>query len=122
MTQQFAAVQTFGKDGFAAALKAFDATAHGTQAILAETTGYAKSSLEQGAATFEKLVGVKSLDKAIALQTESLKSAYAGFVAYSTKTCELYSKLAQDSLTPFGTLRSPAQAPVVPAKPVAPAK
>ena len=122
MMQQFETIQKFGKDGFAATLKAFEAAAQGTQAILVETTDYAKTSLEHTTATFEKLVGVKGLDAAIAIQTESVKSAYAGFVAYSSKTRELYTKLSQDSLAPFSALRSAAQAAAMPAKSAARAK
>jgi hypothetical protein len=40
-------------------------------------------------------MGVKSLDKAIEIQTGYVKSAYEGFLAHSTKTRELYTKLAQ---------------------------
>jgi phasin family protein len=74
-----------------------------------ETADYAKTSFEQSAATFQKLLGVKSLDQAIEIQTDYVKSAYEGFVAQSTKTRELYTKLAQDSLAPFNALRSAAQ-------------
>jgi hypothetical protein len=45
-----------------------------------------------------------------------VKSAYEGFVAQSAKTRELYTKLAQDSLAPFGSLYSAAQATFTPAK------
>ena len=122
MNQQFDAVQKLGKDSFDAAVKTFDAASTGTKAIVVETADYAKKSLEQSAATFEKLAGVKSLDKAIEIQTDYVKSAYEGFVAHSTKTRELYTKLAQDSLAPFSALRSAAEAAIVPAKAAARAK
>jgi hypothetical protein len=37
-------------------------------------------------------------------------------VAHATKTRELHTKLAQDSLAPFSALRSAAEATIVPAK------
>jgi hypothetical protein len=116
MTQQFEAVQKFGKDSFEATVKALDVASTGTKAFVLEAADYAKKSFDQNAATFEKLAGVKSLDQAIQIQTDHLKSAYAGFVAHSTKTRELYTKLAQGSVAPFGFLRSAAQSTFTPTK------
>jgi hypothetical protein len=116
MNQQLEAVQKFGKDGFDATVKAFEVASAGTNAIVVETTDYAKKSFQQSASTFEKLVGVKSLDKAIEVQTDYVKSAYEDFVAQSAKTRELYAKLAQDSFAPFGALYSAAQSAFTPAK------
>jgi hypothetical protein len=121
MNQQFD-VQKLGKDSFDTAVKTLELTSASTKAIVVETVDYAKKSLEQSAATFEKLAGVKSLDKVIEIQTDYFKSAYEGFVAHSTRTRELYTKLAQDSLAPFGALRSAAEAAIVPAKAAARAK
>jgi hypothetical protein len=122
MNQQIDAVQKFGKDNFDATVKAFDVASTGTKAIAVETADYAKKSFEQSAATFQKLLGVRSLDQAIEIQTDYVKSAYEGFVAQSTKVGELYTKLAQDSLAPFNALRSAAQLTFAPAKSTARAK
>lgn len=122
MFQQFDAAQKLGKDSFDATLQAFGAAASGTQAIASETAEYAKKSFEQGTAVFEKLAGVKSLDKALEIQTDYLKGVYENFVAQSAKTRELYTKLAQDSLAPFNAVRAAAEAAFVPAKSAARAK
>jgi hypothetical protein len=116
MTQQFDVAQKLGKDSFDTAVKTLELTSASTKAIVVETADYAKKSLEQSTATFQKLAGVKSLDKAIEIQTEYVQSAYKGFVDHATKTRELYTKLAQDSLAPFSALRSAAEAAIVPAK------
>ena len=116
MTQQFEAVQKFGKDSFEATVKALDVASTGTKAIVVETADYAKKSFDQNAATFEKLAGVKSLDQAIQIQSDYLKSAYEGLVAHANKTRELYTKLAQDSVAPFGFIRSAAEATVASTK------
>ena len=115
-------VQKLSQDRLTAALKAFGAASTATKAIVAETIEYTKSSAEQGAATFEKLMGVKSLDKAIEIQTEYVQGAYKDFVAQATKTRELYTKLAQDSLAPLSAVRSAAEATHVAAKSAARAK
>jgi hypothetical protein len=122
MNQPFETVQKLGKDSFTATVKALEVATTGTQAIAVETADYAKKSFEQTASTFEKLVGVKSLDKVIEIQADYVKSAYEGFVAQSTKTGELYTKLAQDSFAPFNALRSATQSTFASAKPTARAK
>jgi hypothetical protein len=122
MNQQFEAVQKFGKDSFEATKQALDVASTGTKAIVVETADYAKKSFDQNAATFEKLASVKSLDQAIQIQSDHLKNAYEGFVAHSTKSRELYIKLAQDSLAPFGFLRSAAESAVASIKSTARAK
>ena len=122
MNQPFETIQKLGKDSFNATVKALEVATTGTQAIAVETADYAKKSFEQTASTFEKLVGVKSLDKVIEIQTDYVKSAYEGFVAQSTKTSELYTKLAQDSFAPFNALRSATQSTVATTKSTSRAK
>ena len=94
-------IQKFGKDNVDAALKSLGAVSKGVQAIAVETADFAKKSFEQGTATLEKLLGVKSLDKAIEIQTDYLKHAYEGFVAQATRMGELYVNLAKDAVKPF---------------------
>ena len=101
MIQQFDSMQKFTKDGADTALKTFGAVSKGAQAIAVEAADYAKKSFEQSTATLEKLVGAKSVDKAIEIQVDYLKSAYEGFVAQSTKMGELYAGLAKDAFKPF---------------------
>lgn len=101
MIQQFDTIQKFSKDNVDAALKTFGAVSKSAQAIAVETADYAKKSFEQGTATLEKLVGAKSLDKAIEIQTDYVKSAYEGFVAQSTKLGELYTGLAKEAFKPY---------------------
>ena len=58
---------------------------------------YTKKSYEQTKSYVEKLAGVRSLDKAIEIQTEFAKQAYETFVHESQKIRELYSGLAKQS-------------------------
>ena len=99
--QQFDTIQKFSKDNVDAALKIFGVVSKGAQAIAVETADFAKKSFEQSTATFEKLIGAKSLEKAIEIQTDYVKSAYEGFVAQSTKLGELYTNLAKEAFKPY---------------------
>ena len=73
----------------------------GRQAIAAEVADYSKKSFEDGTEAVEKLFGVKSLEKAIEIQTDYAKTAYEGFVAQATKIGELYADLAKETYKPF---------------------
>jgi hypothetical protein len=70
------------------------------QAIVAEGTDYTKKAVETRLAPVEKLVGAKSLETVIQIQTEYAKAAYAAFVAHATKMGELYSDLAKAACKP----------------------
>jgi hypothetical protein len=56
---------------------------------------YTLQSLDRTGAFFEKLAGVRSLDKAVELQTEFARQACEGFATESQKICELHGKLAR---------------------------
>ena len=68
-----------------------------------------EEGFEDGTAALEKLFGVKSLDKAIEVQTEYAKTAYEGFVAKATKIGELYADLAKETYKPFETMMAKAK-------------
>src|ERR687894_2314044 len=103
MIQQFDNIQKLGKDNADTALKTFGTVSKGAQAIAVETADFAKKSFEQGTATIEKLVGAKTLDKAIEIQADYVRSAYEGMVAQTTKIGELYANLAKEAFKPYGT-------------------
>ncbi len=62
---------------------------------------YTKKSFQETWSFVEKLMGVRSLDKAIEIQTEFARQAYETFVAESQKICELYNELAKQIFTPL---------------------
>jgi hypothetical protein len=77
-------MQQFGKDNMDAAMKSFGALSKSVQAIAIEMADYSKKLFEQGTATAEKLIGAKSLEKAIEVQSDYAKSSYESFVAEAT--------------------------------------
>jgi hypothetical protein len=76
--------------------------ADGFQAIATAYSDYTKKSFEDTRSFVEKLSGVKSVDKAIELQTEFAKLAFESFMAESQKIGALYRDLAAQSYKPFG--------------------
>jgi phasin family protein len=91
----------FGKDSMDVALNSFGAWSKNAQAIASGVADYSKKSFEDTAAAWEKLIGAKSLEKAMEVQSEYLKSFYADFVAQSTKISELYADLAKQAYKPL---------------------
>jgi len=92
----------FGKGNMDMAMTAFDAWAKNTQAIATEVADYSKKSFEKSAAAFEKLIGAKSLEKAMEVQTEYLRSSYEELVVVTAKIGELYADLVREAYKPFG--------------------
>jgi hypothetical protein len=70
------------------------------QAIFAEGADYTKKSVESRLALGEKLLGAKSFDAVIQIQTEYAKASYDAFVAQATKMGELHSNLAKAAFRP----------------------
>ena len=72
----------------------------GLQAIAVETSDFTKKSIEESTAIVEKLLGAKTPDVAIKIQTDFAKSSYEALVAQATKVGELYTNLAKELFKP----------------------
>lgn len=101
MLKSFDDIQKMSKDNLDASVKSFGAMSKGVQAIASEVTDYAKKSFDEGTATLDKLLGAKTPEKAIEVQTAFFKSAYEGFVSEASKLGELYVDLATETYKPF---------------------
>jgi hypothetical protein len=71
---------------------------------------YTRKSIEEFGSFVEQLSGVRSLDKAMTVQSEFVKRAYETSVAESQKICELHNRLAKQTLDPFKGLTGKAPA------------
>jgi phasin family protein len=94
-------IQKLGKDSMEMAMSSFGAWNKSAQAIVVEMVDYSKKSIEGSAAAWEKLLGAKSLEKAMEVQSDYLKTAYEDFVAETTKLGELYVDFAKEAYKPF---------------------
>ena len=97
-------VQKLSKDNMDATMKSFGMLSKASQAIATEVVDYSKKSFEDGTKVMEKLLGAKSIDKAMEIQTDYAKTAYEGFVAQATKIGELYADLAKETYKPYETI------------------
>jgi hypothetical protein len=103
MANEFDDVQNYGKEQFGAAAAATTCFAKTLKTIATETVDYSKKAFENNSAFLEKLLGAKSYDTAIQVQSEYWKTSYASFVAQATKIGELYSGLAKEAFKPVET-------------------
>ena len=110
MVKNFEDLQQVSKENMEVTMKSAESMSKGAQAIAVEVADYSKKAFEDGSAMLEKLFGVKSLEKAIELQSEYAKTSYEGFVAKATKIGELYADLAKESYKPFESLMAKAKA------------
>jgi phasin family protein len=94
-------MQKLGKDGMDIAMAALGGWSKGAQAIAVEVVDYSKKSLEGSTAAWQKLMGAKTLETAMQVQSEYLKSSYEDLVAEARKLGELYVDLAKETYKPF---------------------
>ena len=102
--------QKFSKEQFEAVTSVGSAWSKGVQQIAAEATDYSKKSFEASSGMMEKLMGVKSVEKAVEIQTEFAKQSYESFVAQTTKFGELFTNLAKDTFKPVEEIFAKVQA------------
>jgi phasin family protein len=94
-------LQKYGKEQMETLAASATTLQTGFQAIATAYGDYTKQSFEDTKSFVDKLSGVKSLDKAIEVQTEYAKSAYEAFVAESQKIAGLYTDLAKQTFKPL---------------------
>ena len=97
-------LQDDSREQINAAETSMNSVPSGFQAIATVYSDYSKKSFEDFRSFAEKFSGVKSVDKAIELQTEYAKSAFETFMAESRKIVALYRDFAMQSHKPFGGL------------------
>ena len=100
MLKGFEEFQKVGKDGFDATVRSFGEVNKGFQAIAAEVTDYSKKAFEDGTRAFEQLIGAKTIEQAIEIQSQYAKKAYDNYITEVSKLGEMYVGLAKDAYKP----------------------
>ena len=92
--------QKMGKDNYEAVLRSYSEMNKGFQAIAARVTDYSKKAFEDATRAFEQLVGAKSIESVIEIQSQYAKKAYDTWVAEASKLGEMYAAVARDAYKP----------------------
>jgi hypothetical protein len=101
MNKNFDDIQKTSNANAEATVRSFEGVTKATQAIATEIADYTKRSFQDGTKTVENLLGAKSLDQALKVQSEYAKAAYESYVSEVTKLGELYSDLAREAFKPY---------------------
>ena len=102
-TPNFEEFQKFSKQQIEAVTAVTSTVTKGLQEIAVESTDYSKKAFAENSAVVEKLMGAKSVETAIQIQTDFAKTAYEGFVAQASKINQLFVKLATEAFKPVET-------------------
>jgi phasin family protein len=89
-----------GQKGFEAAVESYGRFNRGFQALAARTTENAKKAFEDTTRTWEQLIGAKSIEQVIEIQSRYVKRMYDNSVAEASKLGEWYVGLVQDASKP----------------------
>jgi hypothetical protein len=94
-------IQKLGKSNVDVALKSAGVVSKALQQIAAESADYTKKSFDAGAQAFERFFAVRSLDKAVEVHSDYVKSAYEGYVGQVTRMGEIFADMAKDAYKPY---------------------
>lgn len=101
MMNSFEEAGKFGKELMDNNLKSAAAASKGFQALASESAEYTRSAFENGSSALEKMFAAKSLEKAMEIQADYLKTAYESFVAQSTKVTDMVADIAAEAYKPY---------------------
>jgi hypothetical protein len=88
------------QSGFEAASRSFTEANQGFQAIAAEMMQYSKSAFDDVTRTWEQLIGVRSLEDAVAIQSDYAKRTYENHMAELSKLGEMCMGMMRDASKP----------------------
>jgi hypothetical protein len=99
--------QRAAEGGWEAAGRSISEVNRGFQALAAEMTEYSKKTFDDAIRTWEQLIGVKSLEQAIEIQSQYSKRVYENHMAEMTKLGEMYARSVPASFANPGEPHSP---------------
>jgi hypothetical protein len=89
--------QRAGKNGFDVAVSSFGEVNKGLQAIAAELTEYSRKTFEDGTRALEQLLGAKSFEQVVQIQSEYVRMVYEANIAELSKLGEMYAGLTRNT-------------------------
>lgn len=91
------------RENLAAVIKANVALSEGLEAIGKELMGYARTSLETASQTATAILGAKTFEEVVQLQTDLAKSNLETLLQGSAKLSELGVTVANEAFAPLGS-------------------
>ena len=88
------------ESGFETASRSFSEANKGFQTLAAEMMEYSKAAFDDAVRTWEKLIGVRSLEQAMQIQSDYVKRAYDNHMAELSKLGEMCLGTMRDASKP----------------------
>jgi hypothetical protein len=89
--------QKAAESGFEAASRSFGEANKGFQALAAEMMEYSKAAFDDAIRTWEQLIGVRSLEQAIQIQSDYAKRVYENHMAELKRVGEMCVGMVRDA-------------------------
>ena len=96
-------LMSFSKDTAEAMIKSANAAGKGIETINGEVLAYARKAFEESIAATKAIMGSKSIEQAIQLQSEFGRTAFETYVDELAKFSDLALAVAKDTATPLQT-------------------
>lgn len=93
-------LQATAASGFEAAGRSLSEVNRGFQALAAEMMNYSKAAFDDAMRTWEQLMGVRSLEQAIQIQSDYAKRVYDNHMAELSKLGEMGIGMVRDASKP----------------------
>jgi hypothetical protein len=106
MLRSFEDVQRLGRENLEIAGKSLAVVSDGLRAMVADTADYTRTSFETSAASVEKLASATTLEKAVEIQGEFMRTSYQNFVAHSARFGSFLTDIAKEGFKPYEGLLS----------------
>jgi hypothetical protein len=98
MIAQYDEYERLGRQGIEAALRNLSTISRGLGAVTSETALFFKRQFAGSSAAFDKLAGVGTLDKVVAVQSDFLIASFEGLVDHSTRVSQLVAEFARQTV------------------------
>jgi hypothetical protein len=92
--------QNAAQSGFETATRSFGEANRGFQSIAAEMMDYSKNAFDDAMRTWEQLIGVKSLEQAVEIQSQYAKRVYDNHMAELSKLGKMCASMVRDASKP----------------------
>ena len=103
MAYVFDDFQKFGKERLETITKSW-------QTIAAESSDFSKQSLENSAVYVEQLLGAKTFETSLQVQSDYARTFFMGLLEYLKKTSEVYSNFFEEAFKPVESAVTKVQA------------
>jgi phasin family protein len=101
MVNAFDDMQKISQSNADAAISAWGTWSQNWQALAAGLGEYQKRTMEDSAATLQKLMGAKSLDQAFEIQTSFARRSYEQYLQEMSRVGTFYAGMAKEAMQPI---------------------